>query len=347
MSSDADKLVKNYSAAAESIEATRLNIEKSTETTQLEKEEAIANVYEMAGKIKATNFQKSQSTLFNLMLLKQVKESKDYRTKMGMTWEKFCEYVGVDRRRVDEELMDLRPFKGEFLADFATFSGATINKIKYIGESISGGFAEITDKGITIAGQTIPFKEENLDEIQTILKTREEEQQKKIEDLEAANRAEKKVAAAKEKVINTLERDLKRLEKTVEKTDLTEEEQDAINLLAQVQKDFLQGLSDIKKKIKPHDAPVIALRQLYFLWIFIAKVAMEERLALNQTYRDAEEVPWEIMEQEIPDADVLIDNLPLSAGKGMGKKVKAKIAERTAAAAAKKADPAGKTEESV
>ncbi|HRR42488.1 MAG TPA: hypothetical protein P5244_14740, partial [Syntrophales bacterium] len=72
MSSEADKLVKNYSKAAESREIEKRNIEKNAEVVQQGKEEAIANVYEMAGKVKATNFFKTQSQFFNLLMLKQV-----------------------------------------------------------------------------------------------------------------------------------------------------------------------------------------------------------------------------------------------------------------------------------
>ncbi|NPU84405.1 MAG: hypothetical protein HPY65_07935 [Syntrophaceae bacterium] len=336
-SSDADKLVKNYSDAAESREIMKRDIEKSAEAIQKEKEDAIANVYEMAGKIKVTNFQKSQSAFFGLLMLKQVKESKEYRSKMNMTWEQFCEYVGVDRRRVDEQLIDLKPFRTEFLADFASFSGCQINKVKYLGEAISADSAKIADNAIIYNGETIPLDADHKDEIQALLETLEESHKAEKDEAEATIKTKDRLIKAKEKVINQMERDLQRLERKVELTDLTEEEQDAINLLAQVQIDFLKGISDIKKKIIPHQAPEIALRQLYFLYIFIGKIVMEERLALHEEYRNAEEVPWEIMEEEIPPDDVLVANMP--ATHMMGKAYKDKIEKRRTAK--EKIEPAG------
>jgi hypothetical protein len=247
-----------------------------------------------------------------------------------MTWEQFCDHVGVNRRTIDRHLEDLEPFRQDFLATFANFSGVTINKIKYLGMAVDQKMVTVSENAITYAGETIPLDAEHKDDIQALLENLETASKQEKEELDAALSAQKKIAAAKEKVINKMERDLKRLERTVEKTDLTDEEQDALNLLVQVQTDFMIRISDIKKKIEPGKAPQIALRQLYYLYILVSKMAMEERLALQEFYQNAEEVPWEITEMELPPAEILIDNLPRTAGRGMGAKVKAKIEERKA-----------------
>ncbi len=338
MSSEADKLVKNYSKAAESREIEKRNIERNAEAVQQEKEEAIAAIYEMAGKIKATHFQKTQSNFFGLLMLKQVKDSKEYRGRFGMTWEKFCEHVGVNRRWVDEQLADLKLFKTEFLEAFLQFSGVPVSKIKYLAESISEGTSIISDNAIVFNGETIPLDAEHRDDIQALLENLETSHKQEKEELEANLSAAKKVTAAKEKVINQLEREIKRLERTVPKTDLTDEEQDAVNLLSQVQNDFLQWLSDIHKKIKPNEAPEIALRSYYYLLIFMSKACLEERMKLEEAYRDAEAVPWEIRDDElalIPE-ETLADNLPTFVGQGIGKKLKEKRAQRVANKTAKK-----------
>jgi hypothetical protein len=53
-------------------------------------------------------------------------------------------------------------------------------------------------------------------------------------------------------------------------------------------------------------------------------------MILHEAYANADECPWEINEMELPPTDVLIDNLPLAEGKGLGKKVAARIEERAA-----------------
>lgn len=328
---EADIVVDAVSEHAESTEIMRRNQERSVEQAQREKEEAISNVFEMAGKVKATNFFKTQADFFNLLMLKKVKDAKEYRERFGMTWEQFCDHVGVKRRTIDMHLEDLEPFRQDFLATFANFSGVTISKIKYLGMAVDSKSATVAENAITYNGETIPVDAEHADEIQSLLETLEENHKKEKEEAAKKIAEKERLIQDKRTLIEKQSRELSRLERTVPKSELTDEEQDAVNLLQQVQKDFLAALSDIKKKIKPHEAPEVALRQYYFLLIFLAKVTMEERLALHDAYAAAEECPWEIAEMELPPANVLIDNLPLTAGKGLGAKVAEKIEERKAA----------------
>lgn len=325
---ESDLVVKTLSEAAESQENMKRDIEKNAEQTQKDREEALKNIFETVGKVKAMNFVKTQADFFNIVILKQIKDSKEYRHNYGMTWEQFCEAVGLKRRTVDEQLQDLQPFRLEFLAAFRQFSGIEVNNIKYLGMAVTGGTAEISDNAIIYNGETIPLDAEHKDDIQNLLETLEETHKKQTEETDVTIRTKDRLIKAKEDVIKKMDRELNRLQKTVKKTDLTEEEQDAVNLLAQVQSDFITGLADIKKKIQPGKAPEIALRQMYFLYIFISKIAMEERLKLQEFYRDAEEVPWEITEMELPPTEVLIDNAPLTAGKGMGKAYKERVEKR-------------------
>ncbi len=325
---EADLVTHAMDESARTAELMKRDHENNVEQTQKDREEAIANVYEMAGKVKATNFFKTQADFFNLLMLKKVKDSKEYRERFGMTWEQFCDHVGLKRRTVDLQLEDLEPFRQEFLATFANFSGVAISKIKYLGMAVDSKLATIAENSIIFNGETIPVDAEHKDEIQALLEALEENHKKAQDDAETTIRTKDRLLAAKEATINKMERELKRLEKTVPKSELSDEEQDAINLLVRVQTDFIAALSDIKKKIEPHKAPEVALRQYYFLLIFMAKVTMEERMVLHEAYAEAEECPWEINEMELPPPDVMIDNLPMSAGKGMGAKVAAKMEER-------------------
>lgn len=321
----ADIVMGAVSEHAESVEIMKRDQECSVEQVQSDKEDAIANIYEMAGKIKATHFFKTQAEFFNLLLLKKVKDSKEYRDRFGMTWEQFCTHTGLNWRTVDRNLEDLKPFHYDFLQTFVNFSGITFSKIKYLGMTES---VTVTENAIIYNGETIPVDAEHADEIQDLLETLEENHKKEKDEAETTIRTKERLLKAKEDTINKMERELRRLERIVPKSELTEEEQDAVNLLMQVQRDFQASLSDIKKKIEPHKAPEIALRQYYFLLIFMAKVTMEERMILHEAYANAEECPWEINERELPPTDVLINNLPLAEGKDLGKKVVAMIEER-------------------
>ena len=327
---EADIVVGAVSDHAESTEIMKRQQVESADQAQQEKEEAIANVYEMAGKVKATNFFKTQADFFNLLMLKKVKDAKEYRDRFGMTWEQFCDHVGVKRRTIDLQLEDLEPFRQEFLATFANFSGVTLSKIKYLGMAVDSKLAMIAENAIAFNGETIPVDAEHADEIQSLLETLEENHKKAATEAAETIKTKERLLRDKDKVMDKQARDIARLEKRAEITDLTEEEQEAVNLLMQVQTDFLTALSDVKKKIEPGRAPEIALRQYYYLLIFMQKITAEERVALQAVYEPAEMGPDEILEEELPPTDVMIDNTPLTAGKGLGKKVVDKIEERAA-----------------
>ena len=319
--------------SAREAEVARRNLEKATEQKQRNKEAAIGEIYELAGKVKATNFFKTQAEFFTLLMLKKVKDSKEYRERFGMTWEQFCTHARLNWRTIDRNLEDLKPFHQDFLQSFVNFSGVTVNKIKYLAMSES---VTVTENSIIFNGETIPVDAEHAEEIKELLETLEENHKKEKDEANETIKTKERLLRDKDKVMDKQARDIARLEKRAEKTDLTEEEQDACNLLHQVQLDIMSWFSDIKKKIQPHKAPEIALRQYYYLLIFFSKMAMDERLILQEEYKDAEEVPWEISEMELPPTDILIDNLPMTAGKGLGKKVVAKMEERKAAKKSKK-----------
>ena len=220
----ADTFVTAVSDAAESTEVMKRESAKSMAEIQRQKEDAIANVYEMAGKIKSTSFNKAQAEFFELLMLKQVKDAKEYREKFGMTWEQFCDYVGVNRRTIDNILIDLKPFKVEFLAKFANFAGFPINKIKYLEEPILARVAKIEGNEIVYMGERIPFEQEYRDDFQALLETLEENHRILLEEKDANLRTRDRLLKDKEDVIRKQARDLSKYERDAERRGLTPEE---------------------------------------------------------------------------------------------------------------------------
>lgn len=188
------------------------------------KEKAIAQVFELAGKIKATALFEAQSRVMKLLNLKQVKDAKAYRETFGMTWEQFCDHVGEDRRRIDEELIDLKPFKAEFLAKFVSGFGVEINKVKYLGEAISANSAEIRDNAIVYDGETIPLTPEHRDDIQALLERLEESYKAQLEDKTTTIKTKDKLIKAKEELLNKQEKEISKYERAAKKKGLSPEE---------------------------------------------------------------------------------------------------------------------------
>jgi hypothetical protein len=280
------------------------------------------------GAIKANKAHRDYCNFLDALVLYKMKKSKDYR-KAGLTWEKFCEEAGYDRRTAENIVADVTPIFESFSVNLPVLTGITLNDIRWLGKNKPVNFTGFTEDGkeLIIGEERIPATPEDITAyIKSIKEAYEKEKKDHKDDLDAKDRD----LGDKQKMINSYSKEIAQLKRTMPKSELTEEEQEGVDMLIQLQKGFLTAISDIKKKIQPNKAPNVVLRQLYFLYIFISKVAMEERMDLNEAYKDADEVPWEISEMELPPTDVMIDNLPMTAGKGMGKKVVAKLEERKA-----------------
>ncbi|ESP62834.1 hypothetical protein SMITH_215 [Smithella sp. ME-1] len=278
------------------------------------------------GSIKTNKAHRDFCNFLDALSLYKTHKDKTYK-KTGLTWDKFCEAVGYDRRQADRIIAEVTPIFESFSDNLPVLYGVTLNDIRWLGKNKTGQLSGFSEDGteLIFGEDKIPATPED---ITAYVNHQRETFKEELAEKESIITANKKVLADKEKLINGYAKDIARLQKDTPKSELTAEEQEAVDLLAQVQKDFMAAISDIKKKIIPHKAPEIALRQYYYLLIVISKMAMEERLALQSAYEAAEEVPWEIDESEIPPPDVLVDNMPLTAGKGMGIKVKAKIEEQ-------------------
>jgi hypothetical protein len=300
---------------------TDLEIANLKQEMQASKEEGYS-----IGAIRANKAHRDYSNFLDAVVLYKMKKTKDYK-KAGITWEKFCEEAGYPRRSAEEIIAAVTPIFESFTANLPVLAGVTLNDIKWLGKNKPADFAGLSEDGksFIVGDEQIPATPED---ITSFINHLQETHKKEKDEATASIRQKDKLLKDKEALLNKQEKEIMRLERTVEKSELTEEEQEGVDMLIQMQKDFLTTISDIKKKIIPHKAPEVVLRQLYYLYIFMSKVTMEERLGLHEEYKNAEEVPWEITEFELPATDVMIDNLPMTAGKGMGKKVVEKMEER-------------------
>ncbi|MBF0521244.1 MAG: hypothetical protein HQK92_16150 [Nitrospirae bacterium] len=153
---------------------TKRGVDCKTEVESDEMAHIKAEIFETAGKIKAAVYSESQGRFLKLIFLKTVKDTGNYK-KLGITWSDFCSYVGQDRKRIDDQLADLKPFNAEFLVDFANFTGVDYSKIKYLGREISTSYAKISDDGAIICdGLVIPIIQKNKEEIAALLKRLED-----------------------------------------------------------------------------------------------------------------------------------------------------------------------------
>lgn len=142
------------------------------EEAQDERERMIAQSYELAGQIKAVKMISKFGDVTSLMWLKQVKESKIYKELPGIgTWEKYCEYVGVDRHTTDQNLLNLAVFGEAFIGAITNLRVGyrelrQLRQLKYDGESF-----QMSDDGktVVIEGEAITLGEDAGAEIEAAL----------------------------------------------------------------------------------------------------------------------------------------------------------------------------------
>lgn len=263
-------------------------------------------IYEMAGKVKTLAYTEAQARFFKLVMLKEVKEKKTYREQYGMTWEQFCEHVGVDRRKLDEQLQDLKPFKAEFSAVFAGFSGLEFHKIKYLGRAVSAESAEIRGNSIIYDGEEIPVTPEHAEDIQALLERLEESYQQRLEESAAVVRTKEKLIKAKEEVIHRQEKDLRRLEKEAQAKGLTAEEDAFIQRMENLRLEFTGYMLQVEplrmEELEKENSPTVRMRAAY---IALVKEMKMQLLAAYDTatemYADAIMLPEEAWQPGRPD----------------------------------------------
>lgn len=168
------------------------------------------------------------------MTLYRVKEGKEYR-KGGMTWFEFCEARGLDRRRVDEMLADIRSIADTFSANFAGFCGLPFSKIRQLGKQVSAESAQIENNCLVYGDESIPLTPDHADDIQALIERISDDAKNKLEEAEAQISAKDKVLKSKQDLLNKQERELKKYEKDAVGRGLTPSE-DA----------FLQQIENLK-----------------------------------------------------------------------------------------------------
>jgi len=298
---------------------------KEVETRLRSEMEAVRVDAEARGILKTLAYQDAQNQMIRAAVFYRVHQAKTYKS-LGLTWAQFCEANGTPVETVRDWLRSLRPVFEAFSAKTAEICGYEPRKIKYLGEAFSAKTAENSNGDIIYKGERFSFTSEGRDDFQALLDRIEEDAKREAENHTAAIKAKERLLASKEDVITKQEREITRLSQTVDFGDMTPEEIDAIQMLQKFQTEFQLMVSAVKKKIHYKTAPVSALRHLYFLYLFIGKIACDERLDMNEHWSDAAEVPWEIMEDELPPPDVMVDNLPLT--RGMGKAYRQVAARR-------------------
>lgn len=170
----------------------------------------------LVGRIQMANAVKQFANVGSLQILKNVKETKDYKNLKGLklptgeilqgTWEEFCKLIGESKSSVDERLKNLEVFGQEALESMQSI-GMGIRDLRRLRQLPESELKAIVD-GDQL---TVDSKEEALDIIEEMAAKHRAESSKlneKLEHLELSSKASDQLLEKKGKQIHELEKAL-------------------------------------------------------------------------------------------------------------------------------------------
>ncbi len=214
-------------AAAQSIVEIEVEKERLKREDQRKRESLIAQCHEVIGRIQGLNLVSKFADVSNLMWLRDVKSQKIYKELPNIgTWQKFCDYIGLSRQKVDEDLLNLQTFGEAFLADVSSFR-VGYRELRKLRQIANNGDIVIDAEFVTIGEERIPLASDYAEDLQAAIESLLEGKNKEIEEKTATIAAKDKVLKDKENVLNLQAKELAVLEGRAEAKGLTAEE-DAI-----------------------------------------------------------------------------------------------------------------------
>lgn len=170
----------------------------------------------LVGRIQMANAVKQFANVGSLQILKNVKETKDYKNLKGLklptgeilqgTWDEFCKLIGESKSSVDERLKNLEVFGQEALESMQSI-GMGIRDLRRLRQLPESELKAIVD-GDQL---TVDSKEEALDIIEEMAAKHRAESSKlneKLEHLELSAKASDQLLEKKGKQIHELEKAL-------------------------------------------------------------------------------------------------------------------------------------------
>ena len=205
---------------------------------QAERERSIYQGAEIAGRIQALSMVGKLVTVTSLIQLQRAKDLKAYKDIPGVgTWEKYCDYLCVDRHTIDERLKQLGTFGEDFLVT-ATEMQVSFRDLRKLRQLTNEGTVQVTDTEVIIGDESIPLNVDHKEDLQAALERVIETNAKIIADKDATIRAKDKVLKDKQTLIERQARDLSKLEDAAAKVEMTPVEEAFIRKMENLRTSF-------------------------------------------------------------------------------------------------------------
>ena len=175
------------------------------------------------GSIKTNKVHRDFANFLDALVLYRTHKDKTYK-KHGLTWDKFCEAVGYDRRQADRIISEVAPIFEAFSDNLPVLYGVTFNDIRWLGKNKTDKLSGFSDDGksLTIGNEQIPATPED---ITAYITHQKENYQAELKEKDATINAQKKVLANNEKFKIAKEREIEKLEGQAKEKGLLPEEE--------------------------------------------------------------------------------------------------------------------------
>jgi hypothetical protein len=188
---------------------------------QAERERRIAECHQVIGRIQGVKMVSDFGNVAGLVWLREVRETKLYRDLPGVgTWEKFCESVGISRRKVEEDLLNLETFGEEFLGNVAGFR-VGYRDLRRLRQLTHEGALQIEDGVLVVGDEEIPLDPDHREDLQAAMERLLDAKDAVIREKDATQRANEKLLQAKQDLIRKQEKEIARYEGAAEAKGLT------------------------------------------------------------------------------------------------------------------------------
>lgn len=201
--------------------------------------EGIRAEAESFGILRKIDYDVAHNEFLKLVVLYRVKQNKEYRAA-GLTWDDFCDAVGVERRQTDRLLAEVKPAFEAFSDKMSNLCGMPLNKIRLLGRTVSDNLSNFEDGCLVYGDEKIPLTPDHKEDIEALIDKIVEEQTTLKDELIAEKKTHKRVQEASHKEIVKLQKENDQYLKKAEARGLTLEEDAFITKVAGF-RDLAQG----------------------------------------------------------------------------------------------------------
>lgn len=227
----AKKPVDPTTAAALEVVDMEQKQEVNAATEQATREQMIAQCHQFIGRIQANQLMAKFGDVASLVWLREVKEQKIYRDIPCVgSWDKFCDSVGMSRRKVDEDLQNLQEFGEDFLATCRQLR-VGYHDLRKLRQLTNDGSVQIEEQSVIIGEETIPLDSDHHEDLQVAIETALEAKNEKLADATTTLKAKERILESKEDVINKQEREIAKHESRAQSKGLEAGEEAFLNEL--------------------------------------------------------------------------------------------------------------------